>query len=86
MAHGKTIHQLSRHKQTEAAVSFCAEAIRPAQDSDCLSMQAKEFSECVPISGIILTKLDGSGRGGAVVSVVDQLGIPVKFVGCWGGH
>jgi fused signal recognition particle receptor len=44
-------------------------------------MQAKEFSECIPISGIILTKLDGSGRGGAVVSVVDQLGIPVKFVG-----
>lgn len=46
-----------------------------------LQMQAKEFSECIPITGIILTKLDGSGRGGAVVSVVDQLGIPVKFVG-----
>lgn len=44
-------------------------------------MQAKEFSECVGVTGIILTKLDGSSRGGAVVSVVDELGIPVKFVG-----
>ena len=33
------------------------------------------------LSGLILTKLDGTARGGAVVSVVDQLGIPVKFVG-----
>lgn len=33
------------------------------------------------VTGIILTKLDGSSRGGAVVSVVDELGIPVKFVG-----
>lgn len=44
-------------------------------------MQAKEFSEKVGVTGIILTKLDGAARGGAVVSVVDQLGIPVKFVG-----
>ena len=33
------------------------------------------------VTGIILTKLDGSSRGGAVVSVVDELGIPIKFVG-----
>lgn len=43
--------------------------------------QAKEFNEAVPLTGIILTKLDGTARGGAVVSVVDQLGIPIKFVG-----
>lgn len=43
--------------------------------------QAKEFNESVPLTGLILTKLDGSARGGAVVSVVDQLGLPVKFVG-----
>ncbi|XP_058008359.1 cell division protein FtsY homolog, chloroplastic isoform X5 [Hevea brasiliensis] len=35
----------------------------------------------VGITGLILTKLDGSARGGCVVSVVDELGIPVKFVG-----
>lgn len=43
--------------------------------------QAKEFNETVGLTGIILTKLDGTARGGAVVSVVDELGVPVKFVG-----
>ncbi|KAL4544264.1 hypothetical protein Ndes2437B_g02043 [Nannochloris sp. 'desiccata'] len=43
--------------------------------------QAKEFNESVGLTGIILTKLDGTARGGAVVSVVDELGVPVKFVG-----
>mmetsp|Transcript_34801 Transcript_34801/g.98662 ORF Transcript_34801/g.98662 Transcript_34801/m.98662 type:complete len:382 (-) Transcript_34801:146-1291(-) len=43
--------------------------------------QAREFSDLVGVTGIILTKLDGSARGGAVVSVVDELGVPVKFVG-----
>ncbi|WCJ23163.1 signal recognition particle receptor protein chloroplast (FTSY) [Euphorbia peplus] len=43
--------------------------------------QAREFNEIVGITGFVLTKLDGSARGGCVVSVVDELGIPVKFVG-----
>nr|GMC90836.1 cell division protein FtsY homolog, chloroplastic [Ipomoea batatas] len=43
--------------------------------------QAREFNEVVGVTGFILTKLDGSARGGCVVSVVDELGIPVKFVG-----
>ncbi|KAK2650393.1 hypothetical protein Ddye_017882 [Dipteronia dyeriana] len=43
--------------------------------------QAREFNEVVGITGLILTKLDGTARGGCVVSVVDELGIPVKFVG-----
>ncbi|XP_022757236.1 cell division protein FtsY homolog, chloroplastic isoform X2 [Durio zibethinus] len=43
--------------------------------------QAREFNEVVGITGFILTKLDGSARGGCVVSVVDELSIPVKFVG-----
>ncbi|KAA0048987.1 cell division protein FtsY-like protein [Cucumis melo var. makuwa] len=43
--------------------------------------QAREFNDVVGITGLILTKLDGSARGGCVVSVVDELGIPVKFVG-----
>ena len=44
-------------------------------------VQAREFSATVKVTGIILTKLDGSARGGAVVSVVDELGIPVKYIG-----
>ena len=43
--------------------------------------QAREFSEYVNVTGIVLTKLDGTARGGAVVSVVDELGLPIKFVG-----
>ncbi|KAG1662202.1 hypothetical protein FOA52_015828 [Chlamydomonas sp. UWO 241] len=43
--------------------------------------QAREFNQSVKLTGLILTKLDGTARGGAVVSVVDQLGIPVKFIG-----
>lgn len=43
--------------------------------------QAREFHETVSLTGLILTKLDGSARGGAVVSVVDALQLPVKFIG-----
>lgn len=43
--------------------------------------QAREFNEYVGLTGLILTKLDGTARGGAVVSVVDELNVPVKFVG-----
>ena len=43
--------------------------------------QVAEFSNAVPVSGIVLTKLDGTARGGIVVAVERELGIPVKFIG-----
>lgn len=43
--------------------------------------QAKIFNKYTPVSGLILTKLDGSAKGGIVVSIHRQLGIPVKFIG-----
>lgn len=43
--------------------------------------QARLFTEAVPVSGIILTKLDGTARGGIVLSIADELGIPIKLVG-----
>ncbi len=43
--------------------------------------QAKIFNQYTPISGIILTKLDGTAKGGIVLSIQKQLGIPVKFIG-----
>jgi len=43
--------------------------------------QAREFNRQLTLSGLILTKLDGTSRGGCVVSVVDELGLPIKFVG-----
>lgn len=44
-------------------------------------MQAKEFKEASKISGLILTKLDGTAKGGIVLSIKKELGIPVKFIG-----
>ncbi|CAK9234947.1 unnamed protein product [Sphagnum troendelagicum] len=43
--------------------------------------QAREFNQVIGVTGFVLTKLDGTSRGGCVVSVVDELSIPVKFVG-----
>ena len=43
--------------------------------------QAKVFAEVVKVSGIVLTKLDGTAKGGIVVAVQRELGVPVKFVG-----
>jgi len=43
--------------------------------------QARMFSESVKVSGVILTKLDGSAKGGVVVPIAAELGLPVRFVG-----
>ncbi len=43
--------------------------------------QAKEFSEVADITGIILTKMDGTAKGGIAVAVQAELGIPVKYIG-----
>ena len=44
-------------------------------------IQAKEFSQIAGVTGIALTKLDGTAKGGIVIAVADQLKIPVKFIG-----
>ncbi|MGQ0614892.1 MAG: signal recognition particle-docking protein FtsY [Planctomycetaceae bacterium] len=43
--------------------------------------QARRFHEATPVTGIVLAKLDGTARGGAVLSIGDELGLPVKFIG-----
>jgi fused signal recognition particle receptor len=43
--------------------------------------QVSEFSNAVPLTGIVLTKMDGTARGGIVIAVERTLGVPVKFVG-----
>jgi fused signal recognition particle receptor len=43
--------------------------------------QAREFQSAIGLTGLIVTKLDGSGKGGIVVSIQDELGIPTRFVG-----
>src|SRR5216110_795545 len=43
--------------------------------------QAREFQQAIGLTGLIVTKLDGSGKGGVVVAIQDELGIPTRFVG-----
>lgn len=44
-------------------------------------VQAKEFSEVTDISGIVLTKMDGTAKGGIAVAIQSELGVPVKYIG-----
>src|SRR5881398_1272420 len=43
--------------------------------------QAREFHQSVGLTGLIVTKLDGSGKGGIVIAIQDELGLPTRFVG-----
>jgi fused signal recognition particle receptor len=43
--------------------------------------QAKEFKKSLDLTGVIITKLDGTAKGGAILSVVAELGLPVRFIG-----
>jgi len=44
-------------------------------------VQAKQFKEAVPLTGLVVTKLDGTAKGGMVLTVQNQLDLPVRFVG-----
>lgn len=43
--------------------------------------QAREFKNAAGITGIVLTKLDGTAKGGVVLSIKEELGVPVKYIG-----
>jgi len=43
--------------------------------------QAREFNEAAPLSGIILTKMDGTAKGGIAIAIQAQMGLPVKYIG-----
>ncbi len=43
--------------------------------------QAKQFNEALGITGIVLTKLDGTAKGGVIIAIADELNIPVKYIG-----
>lgn len=44
-------------------------------------VQAREFHKIVPLTGLVITKLDGTSKGGVVVAIQKELGLPVKFIG-----
>jgi fused signal recognition particle receptor len=43
--------------------------------------QARQFTRSVPVTGLVLTKLDGTAKGGIVVAIAKELGIPIRYVG-----
>ncbi len=43
--------------------------------------QARQFKECADITGVVLTKMDGSAKGGIAIAIQSELGIPVKYIG-----
>ena len=67
-------------KARHADVLLCDTAGRLHNKKNALA-QAREFSEIADITGIILTKLDGTAKGGIAVAIHSELGIPVKYIG-----
>jgi fused signal recognition particle receptor len=43
--------------------------------------QAEQFSTAIPVTGLVITKLDGTARGGSVMAMAHSLGIPVEYIG-----
>ena len=44
-------------------------------------VQAKQFFDCIKLTGIVITKMDGTSKGGIILAIRDELGIPVRFIG-----
>ena len=67
-------------KQDETAPHLTLLVIDATTGSNALA-QAREFHKAVPLDGLIVTKLDGSGKGGVTVAIQQELGIPPRFIG-----
>lgn len=67
-------------KQDETAPQETLLVVDATTGSNAVS-QAREFHQAVGLTGLIVTKLDGSGKGGVVVAIQDELGIPTRFIG-----
>jgi fused signal recognition particle receptor len=74
----KVVRTLQKHDPD--APHECLLVVDATTGSNAL-VQAKEFREAVGLSGLVVTKLDGSGKGGIIVAIQNELGIPPRFVG-----
>ena len=74
----KVKRSLAKHDSTAPQESLLV--VDATTGSNALS-QAREFHQAIGLTGLIVTKLDGSGKGGVVVAIQDELGIPTRFVG-----
>src|SRR3954467_6443887 len=67
-------------KQNEKAPDETLLVVDATTGSNALS-QAREFHQAIGLTGLIVTKLDGSGKGGIVIAIQEELGLPTRFVG-----
>ncbi len=74
----KVKRSIAKHDATAPQETFLV--VDATTGSNALS-QAREFHQAIGLTGLIVTKLDGSGKGGIVISIQDELGLPTRFVG-----
>jgi fused signal recognition particle receptor len=74
----KVKRSLAKHDSSAPQESLLV--VDATTGSNALS-QAREFHQAIGLTGLIVTKLDGSGKGGVVVAIQGELGIPTRFVG-----
>jgi fused signal recognition particle receptor len=75
---GKVKRSLAKHDENAPHETLLV--VDAMTGSNALA-QARQFHEAIGLTGLIVTKLDGSGKGGVVVAIQDELGIPTRFVG-----
>jgi len=75
---GKVVRTIQKHDKE--APHECLLVVDATTGSNALA-QAREFKQAVGLTGLIVTKLDGSGKGGIVVAIQNELGIPTRFIG-----
>ncbi len=75
---GKVVRTLRKHD--EQAPHECLLVVDATTGSNAL-VQAREFKQAVGLTGLVVTKLDGSGKGGIAIAIQDELGVPPRFVG-----
>ena len=75
---GKVVRTLQ--KQDEQAPGECLLVVDATTGSNAL-VQAREFKQAIGLTGLVVTKLDGSGKAGIIVAIQNELGIPPRFIG-----
>jgi fused signal recognition particle receptor len=75
---GKVVRTLRKHD--EQAPHECLLVVDATTGSNAL-VQAREFKQAIGLTGLVVTKLDGSGKAGIAIAIQDELGIPPRFIG-----
>jgi fused signal recognition particle receptor len=75
---GKIVRTIRKHD--EQAPHECLLVVDATTGSNAL-VQAREFKQAVGLTGLVVTKLDGSGKGGIAIAIQDELEVPPRFVG-----